>query len=109
MSLPVSKGKEQPTPPLDGESPIAAGLSFEQAVERLEQIIDRIESGETGLEASLKEYESGMELLRHCRAILARAEQKVQELTPEITPEEATPARGAVRRQHPPGDEAAPF
>lgn len=58
-------------------------LSFEQAVERLEEIIDHIESGETGLERSLVEFEEGTKLLRHCREILSRAEQKVVELTPD--------------------------
>lgn len=57
-------------------------LSYEEAAARLEEIIDRIESGEIGLEQSLESYERGMALLRHCRAILDRAEQKVSELTP---------------------------
>lgn len=59
-----------------------AELSYEQAVERLEGIIDRIESGEAGLEQSLVEYEKGMALLARCREILARAEQRIIELNP---------------------------
>lgn len=59
-------------------------------MERLEAIIDRIESGDIGLEQSLSEYEQGVKLLRRCREILAQAEQKVIELTPEA---QATPAR----------------
>ena len=57
-------------------------LTFEQAVESLESINDRIESGEIGLEQSLAEYERGMKLIAHCRRILDRAEQRIAELTP---------------------------
>lgn len=56
-------------------------LTYEQAIERLEALIERIESGEIGLEESLKQYESGMALIRRCRAILGAAEQKIAELT----------------------------
>ena len=59
----------------------ANDITYEQAVEQLESIIDRIESGEVGLEDSLKEYERGTELLKRCRAILSQTEQRVTELT----------------------------
>lgn len=49
-------------------------------IESLEQIIERIEGGETGLEQSIAEYEKGMALIKRCREILTRAEQKVEEL-----------------------------
>lgn len=52
-------------------------------VEALEQIIERIEGGETGLEQSIAEYEKGMSLIKRCREILQRAEQKVEELGKE--------------------------
>lgn len=56
-------------------------LGYEQAIERLEDLIERIESGEIGLEESLKQYETGMALIRRCRAILSTAERKIAELT----------------------------
>jgi exodeoxyribonuclease VII small subunit len=55
--------------------------SFEQAVAQLEQIIDRIESGEVALEQCLGEYEQGMKLIAHCRKVLDTAEQRIAELT----------------------------
>lgn len=61
-------------------------LTFEQAAEQLEAIIDRIESGQVGLEDSLHEYERGMVLRDHCRDILARTEQRIVELTPPDAP-----------------------
>ncbi|MCL4220719.1 MAG: exodeoxyribonuclease VII small subunit [Phycisphaerales bacterium] len=66
--------KAQDTPP-DPES-----LSYEQAVEELEAIVERIESGEASLEESMKLYERGTKLLRRCRGVLDQAEQKLSEL-----------------------------
>ncbi len=77
----------------------AENLTFEQAVERLEAIIGRIESGEIGLEQSIREYEHGVALLKRCRAILEQAEQRVEELT---TPKNAPGSSSS------PGEEA-PF
>lgn len=56
---------------------------FEDAVEQLETIIDRIESGEVGLEQCLAEYEKGMKLIQQCRTILTAAEKKIAELAPD--------------------------
>ena len=56
------------------------GLSFEQAMERLEQIVERIESGQAGLEQALTEYEQGVALVRRCREVLNNAQQLVEEL-----------------------------
>ena len=55
-------------------------LTYEAAVEELESIIDQIESGEIGLEQSIRRYERGATLLRHCRAILDQAEQRISTL-----------------------------
>jgi exodeoxyribonuclease VII small subunit len=80
----------------------AENLTFEQAVERLEAIIGRIESGEIGLEQSIREYEHGVALLKRCRAILEQAEQRVEELT--------TPRNAAGAPPSSPGvDDEAPF
>jgi exodeoxyribonuclease VII small subunit len=56
-------------------------VKFEEAVEQLEAIIDRIESGEVGLEDCLSQYEKGMSLIQQCRAILTKAERKIAELS----------------------------
>ena len=53
----------------------SAALSFEQAAAELEAIIERIESGEIGLEESLAQRKRGEELLKRCRAVLDQAEQ----------------------------------
>lgn len=57
-----------------------ADMSYEKAVEALESIVDRIESGEIGLEESIHAYRYGSALLRRCRAILDQAEQEIETL-----------------------------
>lgn len=56
-------------------------LGFEDAIEQLEALIDQIESGEIGLEESLKRYEQGSALIKRCRTILDGAQQRIAELT----------------------------
>jgi exodeoxyribonuclease VII small subunit len=55
-------------------------LTFEQALEKLESIVQQIEQGKIGLEASIAKYEEGMRLIQRCRRILSDAEQKIQRL-----------------------------
>jgi exodeoxyribonuclease VII small subunit len=55
--------------------------TYEEALAEVEAIIERIESGRVGLEESLAEYEKGVELLRRCREVLGRVEQRVEDLT----------------------------
>ncbi|HRP61850.1 MAG TPA: exodeoxyribonuclease VII small subunit [Phycisphaerales bacterium] len=65
------------------QSPSPDDLSFEQAMEELEAIIDRIEQGQIGLEESLAQRKRGDALVKRCRAILDRAEQELQQVKPE--------------------------
>lgn len=55
--------------------------SFEESLAELEAIVERMESGELSLEASLEAFESGMRLSREAQTALAAAELKVQKLT----------------------------
>lgn len=63
-------------------------MSFEQAVQELESIIERIEQGEVGLEQSLDEYRRGGMLIKRCRDILDVAEQQIQKMTAQETADE---------------------
>ena len=56
-------------------------LSFEQAIKTLTEIVSRIEQGQIPLAQSLEQYEKGMALIDHCRAILARAEQRIEKIS----------------------------
>ncbi|HKG43967.1 MAG TPA: exodeoxyribonuclease VII small subunit [Gaiellaceae bacterium] len=55
-------------------------MTFEEAQEELEQIVQRLETGETPLDEALKLWQRGEELYRFCRDRLDRAEGKIEEL-----------------------------
>ncbi len=55
-----------------------AALDFEQSLNDLQQLVERLETGELSLEDSLTAFEQGIGLTRECQAALAQAEQKVQ-------------------------------
>jgi exodeoxyribonuclease VII small subunit len=51
---------------------------FEQALQRLEEIVGRLEKGELPLEESLALYEEGIQLSRLCHTKLEEAEAKIE-------------------------------
>lgn len=51
---------------------------FEDALKRLEKIVDDLESGEVGLDEALKRYEEGIKLVRFCTKKLQDAEKKIE-------------------------------
>ena len=55
-------------------------LDFEAALSELEALVERLESGELTLDASLGAFESGIHLTRACQRALANAEQRVRVL-----------------------------
>jgi len=56
-------------------------LEFEAAFTRLEDIVAKLESGESSLDDSLKYYQEGMELVQSCTKKLESAEQSIKQLT----------------------------
>ena len=64
-------------PPVAGEG---VNLPFEEALKRLEKIVDSMENDELPLETLLAKYEQGTRLARDCQARLAEAEVKIQQL-----------------------------
>jgi exodeoxyribonuclease VII small subunit len=57
--------------------------SFEEALRRLEEIVDSLENGELSLEESIAIFEEGVGLTRNCSKQLEEAEQKVSRLLEE--------------------------
>jgi len=57
-----------------------AEIRFEDALKRLEEIVDTLEKGELSLEKSLKIFEEGVKLSRVCNKMLDKAEKKVEML-----------------------------
>ncbi len=62
-------------------------MTFEQAIQQLKGIVDRIEQGEIPLQDSLEQYEKGMALIKHCRDILQKAEKRIERISKEEPPE----------------------
>jgi exodeoxyribonuclease VII small subunit len=68
------------------ESPAAAAAparepGFDQVLERLRTVVERLEAGQLGLEDSLKIFEEGVALARKGHALLEAAEKRVELLT----------------------------
>jgi len=57
------------------------GVNFEEAIAEIQEIVRQLEEGELGLEESLKQFESGVKLIRNCHATLEQAEQQIKILT----------------------------
>lgn len=58
-------------------------MSFEEALKRLEEIVQQLERGELGLEESLRLYEEGEALVRYCTQLLQNAELRIRNLQGE--------------------------
>jgi exodeoxyribonuclease VII small subunit len=59
-------------------------LTFEQALDQLDQLVRRMESGDLGLDESIAAYRRGAELARFCQGKLADAEQQIQRLDEDV-------------------------
>ena len=81
-----------------------AQLNFEGAMDRLETIVEQMESGKLPLEDLIVRYEEGMNLVKICQERLASAEQKIEMIARnsagkaivkdfEASPEPAAPAK----------------
>ena len=66
--------------------------AFEDALEELESIVERMEDGEPSLEESLKLFERGMDLTRKCQKALDDAEQRIHTLSESEPLADATDA-----------------
>ena len=56
-------------------------LTFEDAARELEQIVERLERGDAGLDEAIALWERGEALYRHCAAKLDAAHGRIEELT----------------------------
>ena len=53
-------------------------ISFEKAMKRLEEIVERLESGEASLDETIRLFEEGKRLGQECRRQLTAVEKKIQ-------------------------------
>jgi exodeoxyribonuclease VII small subunit len=63
------------------DEPDIKSLSFEKALAALEEIVAKLESGRVDLEESIKIYERGEALRKHCETKLAEAEARIEKIT----------------------------
>lgn len=83
----------------EGPAPEGAQASFENMMERLEQLVGTLETGNLSLEESIHSFEEGMSLVKRCTEVLDQAEQRIQKLTRD--------AQGAPRTEPVVEDEEA--
>ncbi|WP_313173824.1 exodeoxyribonuclease VII small subunit [Stenotrophomonas sp.] len=69
-------------------SPVA---HFEQSLEELEQLVEKMEAGDLSLEQSLTAYERGVGLYRQCQQALEQAELRVRLVSDPAQPEKSEP------------------
>ena len=61
-------------------APPKSAVPFEEALQKLESIVEGMESGDLPLESLLAKYEEGVKLAKVCQDKLAEAELKIQQL-----------------------------
>lgn len=58
--------------------------SLEDSMQRLNNIVEKLESGEVSLDNAMSLYEEGMQISRQCMEKLARAELKLKQIRKDI-------------------------
>ncbi|HMQ17217.1 MAG TPA: exodeoxyribonuclease VII small subunit [Phycisphaerae bacterium] len=61
-------------------SKAARKLKFEEAMKRLDEIVEAMDSGKIGIEESIDRYEEAMQLANQCRRILDLCEQRIRRI-----------------------------
>lgn len=66
---------------MSNEKETIQSLSFETAMERLEHIVQQLESGDVPLEQAIELFQEGMLLSKNCSTKLEQVERKIEMLT----------------------------
>jgi exodeoxyribonuclease VII small subunit len=70
-----------------GQNNPAKNPPFEEALKKLESLVEAMESGDLPLETLLAKYEEGVKLVKICQEKLAEAELKIQQLEKNVAGE----------------------
>tara|TARA_E500000305_G_scaffold88422_1_gene75141 strand:- start:201 stop:449 length:249 start_codon:yes stop_codon:yes gene_type:complete len=65
---------------MEGSDQDIGAMSFEQALAALEQVVNRLESGDVPLDESINLYERGEKLRGHCQARLDAAQARIDKI-----------------------------
>ena len=52
-------------------------LTFEEAIQNLEKIVEELENGKLSLDESVKKFKNGIELAKYCNETLEQAEKQI--------------------------------
>ena len=85
-----------------------ANLKFEDAMARLEEIVNGLEKGDLSLDKSLKMFEEGVRLSKSCLKMLDEAQQKVEVLVRDKEGKKKVRAFRLEEAEAPSGDIGAP-
>lgn len=74
-----------------------AGMTFEEALRALEDVVRRLEGGDVPLDESIDLYERGEDLRKHCQARLDAAQARIEKIVagPDGNPAGVAPFDGA--------------
>lgn len=61
---------------------------LEQGLQRLEEIVAKLEQKDQSLEKSIAHFEEGVEIYKKCRESLAQAEKRISVLTEDLKEED---------------------
>ena len=56
---------------------MAKELTFEESMEKLEEIANELEKNDLSLDESIKKFEEGMKISKYCKDIIDKAEKKI--------------------------------
>ena len=65
---------------MSDKKPDISKLTFEQALDQLEEIVNNLERGDVPLAESIQTYERGEALKAHCAQLLRSAEEKIKKI-----------------------------
>ena len=81
--------------------------NFDQGMAELEQLVEKMESGDVPLEPSIEHFERGMAIVRACQKALNEAEQKIVKITGDGASEQIDARPGQVMADPEPSDDAS--
>lgn len=70
---------------MDEKAPDISQMSFEQALGALEEIVQKLESGDVPLDKSISLYERGEALRKHCQARLDAAQERIERIVTDAS------------------------
>ncbi len=71
-------------------SPDTEELGFEEALEKLDQIVAELEAGELPLQEALAKFEEGMQLKKLCEQKLAETEARIEQYVESESQEQSS-------------------